>query len=84
MVKLRMQRRGAKKKAFYRIVAIDERSPRDGRFLEQLGHYDPKQDPPAISLNLDRVDHWLSTGAQTSPTVRRIVNRVRAESVSAP
>ncbi len=83
MVKLRMQRRGAKKKAFYRIVAIDERSRRDGRFLEQLGHYDPRIDPPTIKLDLDRVDHWVSLGAQTSPTVRRIVNRVRAASTSA-
>ncbi len=83
MVKLRLQRRGAKKKAFYRIVAMDERDRRDGRFLEQLGHYDPKIDPPEIKLDLDRVDHWISEGAQTSPTVRTIVNRVRAAAASA-
>ena len=83
MVKIRLQRRGAKKRAFYRIVAMDERDRRQGRFLEQLGHYDPQIDPPHIKLNLDRVDHWLSEGAQTSPTVRTIVNRVRAASASA-
>jgi small subunit ribosomal protein S16 len=83
MVKLRLQRRGAKKKAFYRIVAMDERARRDGRFLEQLGHYDPRIDPPEIKLDIERVDHWVGLGAQASPTVRRIVNRVRTESPSA-
>lgn len=83
MVKLRLQRRGAKKKAFYRIVAMDQRDRRDGRFLEQLGFYDPKLDPPDIKLDLDRVDHWVSEGAQTSPTVRRLVNLVRKEAASA-
>lgn len=79
MVKLRLQRRGAKKKPFYRIVAMDERQRRDGRFLEQFGHYDPKLDPPEIKLDLDRVDYWMGLGAQQSPTVRRLVNQVRKQ-----
>ncbi len=64
-------------------LVAHQRDRRDGRFLEQLGFYDPKLDPPDIKLDLDRVDHWVSQGAQTSPTVRRLVNRVRKESQSA-
>jgi small subunit ribosomal protein S16 len=77
MVKIRLLRAGAKKRPFYRIVAIDERHPRDGRALEFLGTYDPKREPAAIDLNLERVDHWLARGARLSETTRSLVGRAR-------
>lgn len=83
MVKIRLQRHGARRRAFYRIVAIDERTRRDGRVLEQVGHYDPKVDPPAVKLDLDRVDHWMGEGAQQSPTVRQLVHRARTAAAAA-
>ena len=74
MVKLRLQRRGAKKKAFYRIVAMDERDRRDGRFLEQLGHYDPKIDPPEITemAQAANVKAACCPAAATDMSIRRI------------
>ena len=77
MVKLRLARHGAKKAPFYRIVALDRRKRRDGRFIEQLGHYDPSQDPPAVRIDLARVDHWLGVGASASPTVASLVRKAR-------
>ena len=69
-VKLRLARHGAKKTPFYRIVAADIRAPRDGRYLEQLGTYNPREDPPAVKLDHDRVKYWLGVGAQPTDTVR--------------
>ena len=77
MVKIRMMRMGSKKRAFYRLMAIDERKQRDGRPLEFLGTYDPSANPPAVDLNLDGIDGWIGKGAQLSGTVRSLVNRVR-------
>lgn len=77
-VRLRLTRMGRKKKPFYRIVATDSRSPRDGRSLEILGHYDPKTDPSTIKVDLDRVDYWLGVGASPSDTVSSIIARARA------
>ena len=77
MVRLRMTRLGAKKRPFYRIVAADSRSPRDGRFIEQLGYYDPMKKPSDLKLDLDRVDHWLSVGAQPSDTVSGLIGKAR-------
>jgi small subunit ribosomal protein S16 len=79
MVRLRLTRLGAKKRPFYRVVAADARSPRDGRFIERLGHYDPMKDPFELKLDLERVDHWLSVGAQPSDTVARLITRARAQ-----
>jgi small subunit ribosomal protein S16 len=62
--------------AFFRIVAADSRSPRDGRFIEQLGYYDPLRDPPDIRVDTDRVIGWLSKGAQPSETVKALLSRV--------
>jgi len=76
-VRLRLTRTGKKKQPSYRIVAADSRSPRDGRFIESLGWYDPKVDPPAIHLDLARVDWWLGTGATASETVASLVARAR-------
>ena len=75
MIKLRLRRMGAKKRPSYRIVAADSRSPRDGRFIEIVGTYDPITDPATIKLNTERVRHWLSVGAQPTDTVRDIIKR---------
>ena len=64
MVRIRLRRMGAKKKPFYRIVVADKRSPRDGRFIETIGTYDPMTEPATVELRLDRAAHWLSVGAQ--------------------
>ena len=72
MVRLRLRRMGAKKAPFFRVVAADSTSPRDGRFIEVLGHYNPTKDPQIIELKEDRVRHWLDVGAQPSDTVRSL------------
>lgn len=72
-VRLRLARGGAKKRPFYRIVATDTRSPRDGRFLEKLGTYNPNTDPSTVELNMPRVEYWIGTGAQPSETVARLI-----------
>jgi small subunit ribosomal protein S16 len=82
-VKIRLARAGAKKRPFYRIVAADARSPRDGRFLEKLGTYDPLLEtanaPGRIVLKRERIEYWLSVGASATPTVRRIIRRADAQ-----
>lgn len=74
-VKLRLKRMGAKKAPYYRIVAADSRSPRDGRFIEQLGTYDPTKNPAAVTINEEAVLKWLSVGAQPSDTVRSLLSK---------
>lgn len=74
-VKMRLTRVGAKKRPFYRVVVADTESPRDGRFIEVLGTYDPKVDPPAVNLKADRVALWLSRGARPSDTVKSLLKR---------
>ncbi len=76
-VTLRLTRVGGKKSPFYRIVAADRRSPRDGRFIEQLGVYDPLREPPEIRLDADRLQHWLSMGAVPSQTVGELIRTLR-------
>jgi small subunit ribosomal protein S16 len=76
-VKIRLQRFGAKKKPYYRIVAADARSPRDGRFLEQVGTYNPMVQPEAISFVEDRLDYWMTVGAEPSDTVASLVRRFK-------
>lgn len=73
MVKIRLARHGAKKHPFYRIVAADARAPRDGRFLERLGSYDPTRDPAAIVIKHDKLQRWLQQGAQPTRTVARLL-----------
>jgi small subunit ribosomal protein S16 len=75
VVKLRLRRMGAKKRPSYRIVAAESSSPRDGRFIEAIGFYDPLTNPATITLKEDRVKHWLSVGAQPTETVRDIFVR---------
>lgn len=78
MVTIRLSRAGAKKKPFYRVVVADQRFPRDGRFIEQLGTYDPKKEAHGINLRLDRVDFWIGRGAQPSETVADILATARS------
>ena len=72
-VKIRLASGGAKKKPFYQVVVADGRFPRDGRFIDNLGQYDPKQNPPMISLNEELAIDWLRKGAQPTETVRQIL-----------
>jgi small subunit ribosomal protein S16 len=74
MVKIRLRRTGAKKKPTYRVVIADSRSPRDGRFVEIVGHYDPRSEPVTFQIHEDRVLHWLSVGAQPTTTVQKLLN----------
>ena len=74
-VKIRLARGGAKKKHFYQVVVADERYPRDGRFIENLGQYDPKQDPPMVALQEERTLEWLRKGAQPTDTVRQLLRK---------
>lgn len=76
-VVLRLTRAGGKKTPFYRLVAADRRSPRDGRFIEQIGVYDPVQNPPQIRFDLTRVDHWIKVGARPSETVGDLIKLAR-------
>jgi small subunit ribosomal protein S16 len=74
-VTIRLTRQGAKKSPFYRIVAADQRFARDGRFLEQIGVYDPTRNPYEFRYDAERVKHWLSVGAQPSDTVRELLKK---------
>jgi small subunit ribosomal protein S16 len=72
MVKIRLRRMGAKKQPTYRFVVADSRSPRDGRFIEILGHYNPRTEPKTLEVNADKAKEWLAKGAQPTQTVRRL------------
>lgn len=74
-VTIRLTRMGRKKKAFYRLVVADSRFPRDGRFIDVLGTYDPNLNPPKIHVDQKRVDTWLKRGAHPTPTVKSILKR---------
>jgi len=75
VIKLRLRRMGAKKRPSYRIVAADSRSPRDGRFIETIGLYEPLTEPATVRINEERARHWLSVGAQPTDTVRDLLRR---------
>jgi small subunit ribosomal protein S16 len=75
-VKIRLRRIGAKKKPIYRVVIADSRSPRDGRFIETVGHYNPLVNPPRISVDEERVQQWLKRGAQPTDTVKSLLARI--------
>jgi len=75
MVKIRLTRAGAKKRPYYRIIAIDDRRQRDGRPLEFLGTYDPKTQPERVVLHSEAIQAWLKKGAQLSPTVKSLIRR---------
>lgn len=75
MVKIRLTRMGAKKKPFYRIVVADSRSPRDGRFIEVVGNYDPLQKPAVVNVDEEKVINWVMKGAQPTDTVRSLLSQ---------
>ena len=74
-VKIRLRRMGAKKAPFYRIVVADERYPRDGRFIEEIGYYDPTKEPTVVDLDADKAKTWLKNGAQPTDTVKVILKK---------
>ena len=75
MVKIRLRRMGAKKAPFYRIVVADSRSPRDGRFVEELGYYDPMKNPVVIKIDEEKANKWLANGAQPTETVKSLITK---------
>ena len=75
MVKIRLRRLGAKKAPFYRIVVADSRYPRDGRFIEEIGTYNPLTDPATVNVNAERAQEWIKKGAQPTDTVRGILKK---------
>ena len=76
MVTIRLRRTGKKKQPSYRLVIADSRSPRDGKFIEIVGHYNPVREPQELEVKADRIRHWMSVGAQPSETVVRLLKRV--------
>ena len=76
MVKIRLMRTGSKKRPFYRIVAADVRAPRDGKFLEILGYYDPTTNPNKLEIKKDRIEKWIENGAQFSGRVEKIISNM--------
>ena len=74
-VKIRLKRIGMKKVPFYRIVVSDARSPRDGRFIEEIGYYDPLKDPAEIKVDAERAQYWVKNGAQPTDTVRALLKK---------
>ena len=74
-VKIRMRRMGSKRKPFYRIVVADSRMPRDGRFIEEVGYYNPLNNPDEVKLEEDKIFEWLEKGAQPSDTVRSLLSK---------
>ncbi len=78
MVKIRLRRMGAKKAPFYRIVVADSRYPRDGRFIEEIGTYDPTADPAVLKVDAERAQAWVKTGAQPTETVKALLKKAGA------
>jgi small subunit ribosomal protein S16 len=78
MLSIRLRRAGATKKPHYRVVVADSREPRDGRFVEVLGHYDPRKDPAIVKIDAERTEYWIGKGAQPSDTVRSLLKQQAA------
>ena len=76
-VRIRLKRVGTRKRLQWRVVVADVRSPRDGRFIEQVGHYDPLTNPAVINLKIDRIEDWISKGAQPTETVRSLIKKAK-------
>lgn len=74
-VKIRLRRMGAKRAPFYRVVVADSCYPRDGRFIEEIGYYDPMKNPPEIKLDTDKAEQWIKNGAQPTDTVKNILKK---------
>ena len=79
MVKIRLRRMGAKKTPFYRIVVADSRYPRDGRFIEEIGYYDPTKEPAVVKIDAEKAQKWIANGAQPTDTVKALLKKVSAE-----
>lgn len=77
-VKIRLRRMGMKKQPHYRIVVADSRSPRDGRFIEELGYYNPLTDPAEVKVDVDKAKNWIANGAQPTETVRALLKKAGA------
>jgi small subunit ribosomal protein S16 len=76
MVKIRLRRTGAKKQPHYRVVVADSRAPRDGKFIETIGHYNPRTEPATVEIDAERALYWLSVGAQPSPAVKHMLDKM--------
>ncbi len=74
-VKIRLRRMGAKKAPFYRVVVADSRYPRDGRFIEEIGYYDPMKDPKVIKIDAEKAQKWIANGAQPTDTVKALLKK---------
>jgi small subunit ribosomal protein S16 len=81
MLSIRLRRTGTTKRPYYRVVVADSRKPRDGRFVEVLGHYDPQRDPVTVKIDAERASYWMGKGAQPSDTVRSLLKQ-QAKSAS--
>jgi small subunit ribosomal protein S16 len=78
LVRIRLMRVGKTKQPTYRVVVADQRSPRDGRIIEAIGHYNPRNEPSLVAIDTDRADYWLSVGAQPSDQVRKLIEIARS------
>ncbi|MEE0844748.1 MAG: 30S ribosomal protein S16 [Eggerthellaceae bacterium] len=76
-VKIRLARHGAKKRPYYRVIIADSRAPRDGRFIDEVGRYNPCVDPAMVQLDMEKVDQWIANGAQPTDTVARLIKQAR-------
>jgi len=79
MVVIRLTRRGTKRKPFYRIVAMDKEKPRESRYIELIGHYNPMTDPQEIKIDVDKYDEWIKKGAKPSQTVKSLLKKVKTD-----
>ena len=75
MVKMRLRRMGQKKAPFYRIIVADSRSPRDGRFIEEIGYYDPTKEPAVVKIDAEKAQKWIANGAQPTDTVKALLKK---------
>ncbi|MGI5959271.1 MAG: 30S ribosomal protein S16 [Massiliimalia sp.] len=75
-VKIRLRRMGAKKAPFYRVVVADSRYPRDGRFIEEIGYYDPTKEPSVIKIDTEKAKKWMANGAQPTDTVKKLLKNI--------
>ena len=78
MVKIRLRRMGAKKAPFYRVVVADSRYPRDGRFIEEIGYYNPTTNPAEVKIDMDKANDWIKKGAQPTDTVKALLKKAEA------
>ncbi|SHJ42841.1 small subunit ribosomal protein S16 [Hathewaya proteolytica DSM 3090] len=75
-VKIRLKRMGAKKAPFYRVIVADSRAPRDGRFIDEIGYYNPTTEPVTVKIDAEKAANWIKNGAQPSETVKRLLDKV--------